>query len=149
MTDKQIDEFEAQISSDIPAMNIVEYPSDEVEKRLEICKIVKRACQQGLMISTYGTVSMRWRENDFLITPTSVNRWNIEIEDIVQIKDGKREKDKNPSRATWIHQEIYKVNPEINSIIMTQSPYLMAFGVTGTQFNPKCPLGFVGRVIFR
>ena len=137
LTDAQIDAFEAQIPASIPEMDEVEYVSDEVEKRLEICNIVQRSCQQGLMISSYGTVSMRWKENDFLITPTDVNRWDLDIEDIVQIKDGKREKGKTPSRATWIHQEIYKRNPKVNSIIMTQSPYLMAFGVTGTYLNVR------------
>lgn len=137
LTDKQIDEFEAQVPENIPEMDVTEYASDEIEKRLEICKIVKRSCEQGLMISSYGTVSMRWKDNDFLITPTNINRWDIDIDDIVQIKDGKREKGKTPSRATWIHQEIYKRNPKVNSIIMTQSPYLMAFGVTGTYLNVR------------
>lgn len=137
LTDAQIDEFEAQVPSMIPEMEKTDYPSDELEKRLEICKIVQRACQQGLMISSYGTVSMRWRNNDFLISPTNVNRWDMDIEDIVQIKDGKREKGKTPSRATWIHEEIYKRNPNVNSIIMTQPPYLMSFGVTKTHLNVR------------
>ncbi|MBD0831859.1 class II aldolase/adducin family protein [Aestuariibaculum sediminum] len=137
LTDAQIEQFEAQTQSDYPEMKQTDFPSDEVEKRLEICNIVKRSCQQGLMISSYGTVSMRWKDNDFLITPTHVNRWDISIEDIVQIKNGKREEGKNPSRATWIHQEIYKRNPHINSIIMTQSPYLMAFSVTNTFLNVR------------
>ncbi len=130
LEDSQIDEFEAQVPAMRPEMEETEHPYDEREKRLKICKIVHRACEQGLMISSYGTVSMRWRDNDFLITPTDVNRWDMSIEDIVQIKDGKREKGKTPSRATWIHQEIYKKYPKVNSIIMTQPPYLMAFGVT-------------------
>lgn len=130
LTDSQIDEFEAQVPAMRPEMEVTKYPSDELEKRLKICKIVHRACEQGLMISSYGTVSVRWRDNDFLITPTDVNRWDMSIENIVQIKDGKREKGKTPSRATWIHQEIYKRYPKVNSIIMTQPPYLMAFGVT-------------------
>ena len=137
LTDAQIDAFEAQLPERIPEIESVKYTSDEVEKRLEICEIVKRSCQQGLMISTYGTVSTRWKGNDFLITPTDVNRWDLEIDDIVQIKDGKREQGKTPSRATWIHQEIYKLNPNVNSIIMTQSPYLMAFGVTNTHINVR------------
>lgn len=137
LTDAQIDAFEAQLPGSIPEMESTEHPSDEVEKRLEICKIVQRSCQQGLMISSYGTVSMRWRDNDFLITPTGINRWDMEIEDIVQIKGEKREQDKVPSRATWIHQEIYKNNPKVNSIIMTQSPYLMAFGVTNSYLNVR------------
>lgn len=137
LTDDQIDKFEAQVPSMRPEMGATSYPPDEVAKRLSICKIVKRSCQQGLMISSYGTVSMRWKDNDFLITPTDVNRWDIDLDDIVQIKDGKREKDKTPSRATWIHQEIYKRNPKVNSIIMTQSPYLMAFGVTHKHLNVR------------
>lgn len=137
LTDAQIDEFEAQVPGLIPEMDATEYPSDENEKRSEICEIVQRACQQGLMISSYGTVSVRWKENDFLITPTDVPRWDLAIDDVVQIKDGKREKGKTPSRITWIHQEIYKNNPNINSIISTQSPYLMAFGVTGKHFDVR------------
>ncbi len=137
LTDDQIDQFEAQVPAERPEMESIEYTSDEVEKRLEICEIVKRSCQQGLMISSYGTVSMRWKDNDFLITPTDVNRWDIDLDDIVQIKDGKRETGKTPSRATWIHQEIYKNNPDVNSIIMTQSPYLMAFGVTDSYLNVR------------
>ncbi|WP_298551258.1 class II aldolase/adducin family protein [uncultured Algibacter sp.] len=137
LTDNQIDEFEAQATGVLPEMENTEYPSDENEKRLEICQIVQRSCQQGLMISSYGTVSMRWKDNDFLITPTGINRWDIDVDDIVQIKDGKREAGKIPSRATWIHQEIYNRNPDVNSIIMTQSPYLMAFGVTGEYLNVR------------
>ena len=137
LSDEQIDKFEAQATGVLPEMKVADYPSDEIEKRLEICKIVNRSCQQGLMIGSYGTVSMRWKQNDFLITPTGINRWDLDIDDIVQIRNGQREAGKIPSRATWIHQEIYKRNPKVNSIIMTQSPYLMAFGVTGTYLNVR------------
>jgi L-fuculose-phosphate aldolase len=137
LTDEQIEGFEAQIPRLQPEMEGVEHPSDEREKREEIMRIVRRACDQGLMISSYGTVSVRWRWNDFLITPTNVLRWNITLDDIVQIKDGRREPGKIPSRATWLHQEIYRQNPHINSIILTQSPYLMAFSVTGNKFDVR------------
>ncbi|WP_066220367.1 class II aldolase/adducin family protein [Formosa haliotis] len=137
LSDAQIAKFEAQATGVLPEMETTEYPADEVEKRLEICEIVQRSCQQGLMISSYGTVSMRWNDNDFLITPTGINRWDIDLDDIVQIKDGKREAGKKPSRAAWIHQEIYNRNPKVNSIIMTQSPYLMAFGVTKSYLNVR------------
>lgn len=137
LTDEQIEDFEAQLPGLLPEMKSVTYPSDEREKRSEICRIVHRACDQGLMISTYGTVSMRWRDNDFLITPTNVPRWNMQIGDIVQIRNGMREHGKIPSRATWMHQEIYRRNPGINSIILTQSPYLMAFAVTKESFDVR------------
>ncbi len=137
LEDDQIQAFEAQVPKMIPEMLSTEHPSKEREKRLKICTIVRRACEQGLMIGSYGTVSIRWNKNDFLITPTDVDRWDLSLEDIVQIKDGKREKGKTPSRATWIHQEIYKQHPKVNSIIMTQSPYLMAFAVTHKDIDVR------------
>jgi L-fuculose-phosphate aldolase len=137
LSEEDINAFESQIPDSLPEMEEVHYPADEREKRAEICKIVQRACSQGLMISSYGTISTRWRGNDFLITPTGVPRWDMQLDDIVQIKDGKREPGKLPSRTTYLHQEIYATHPEINSIILTQSPYLMAFAVTGTNFNVR------------
>jgi L-fuculose-phosphate aldolase len=137
LTDEQIEEFEDQVPRLLPEMESVEYPSDERAIREEIKKIVHRACSQGLMISSYGTVSVRWRGNDFLITPPKVARWDIQNEDIVQVKNGKREPGKIPSRSTWLHQEIYKRNPNVNSIILTQSPYLMAYGVTGQKMDVR------------
>jgi L-fuculose-phosphate aldolase len=130
LNDEQIQQFEAQTMNTLPEMERVEYPSDERLIRSEICRIVQRACRQGLMLSSYGTVSVRWRGNDFLITPTNVVRWNMDLADVVQIRDGRREPGKNPSRVTWLHQEIYNRFPHINSIILTQPPYLMAFGAS-------------------
>lgn len=137
LSDAQIDEFENQIPRLLPEMKKVEYPSDEREIRKQIRKIVLRASEQGLMISSYGTVSVRWKNNDFLITPTNVARWDIQLKDIVQIKNGKREPGKIPSRSTWLHQEIYRRNPQVNSIILTQTPYLMAYGVTGQKLDVR------------
>ena len=137
LTDSQIAAFEEQIPHLLPEMGKVERTSEGQEKREEIVKFVKRACQQGLMISSYGTVSCRWKGDDFLITPTNVNRWELTTEDIVHIKNNQREQGKIPSRSTWLHQELYKRHPHINSIILTQSPYLMAFCVTGNKFDVR------------
>lgn len=137
LSDEEIDAFENQLPEPPEEMESVTHSSEEREKRLEICNIVRRACRHGLMISSYGTISTRWQGNDFLITPTDVPRWDLKLEDIVQIKDGKREPGKFPSRTTYLHQQIYETHPEINSIILTQSPYLMAFAVSDASFNVR------------
>lgn len=137
LSDEQIEAFEKQYQTGIPEMEDCVHPPDELAIRAEICKMVRRACAQGLMISTYGTASVRWKGNDFLITPRDVSRWDIEAKDVVQIKDGKAEKGKRPSRSVLIHQEIYRKNPEINSIFITQAPNCMAFGVTGKSFDDR------------
>lgn len=137
LTDEKIELFEKQIPTDIPHFDNVIYPPEERLIRGKICNIVRRACNQGLMISTYGTVSVRWKENDFLITPPKVARWDIQPEDIVQIKDGNAEKGKTPSRSFFLHQKIYEKNPHINSIILTQPPHLMGFGTSGIKLDVR------------
>jgi len=89
------------------------------------------------MISTYGTVSVRWKGDDFLITPSNIARWDIVPSDIVQIKNGMAEAGKTPSRSVALHQRIYQLNPHINSIICTQPVNLMAHAVSGSKFDVR------------
>lgn len=137
LTDEQIDTFEASIPNDIPELENVEYTAHELSIRTNISELVRRACDQRLMIGSYGTVSVRWYDNNFLITPRNVARWEIQNKDIVQIKDGKREPGKQPSRAVKLHEQIYKENPDVNSIILTQSPNVMAFGVSNALLDVR------------
>lgn len=137
LSDKQIEEFESQIPSDLPELEAIEHPSDELLIRKSISDLVRRACNQGLMIGSYGTVSVRWYDDHFLITPRNIPRWEIDIEDIVQIKDGRREPGKLPSRAVKLHEQIYKSNPGVNSVILTQPPNIMAFGVSKTKLDVR------------
>jgi L-fuculose-phosphate aldolase len=137
LTDKQIGTFHSQIPEDLPEMDRVAHPAKELSIRRHISNLVRRSCTQGLMISSYGTVSVRWRGDDFLITPRNVPRWEMDLGDIVQIAAGKREPGKLPSRALRIHQQIYRLNPHINSIIMTQPRHIMAFGVSGKKLDVR------------
>jgi L-fuculose-phosphate aldolase len=136
LTDDQILKHEKAVPPFQYFMN-VEHPSDERAIRTDICKIVRRACTQGLMCSSYGTASVRWRGNDFLITPSRIQRWDLEPNDIVQVKDGMVETGKKASRSVALHFEIYRRNPKINSVILTQSPSLMAFCTTGVKFDVR------------
>jgi len=121
----------------LPELDHVDHSPEELDLREKICRIVRRSCEQGLMISSYGIVSARLKGNDFLITPKDKSRWEFQANDIVQIKDGKREPGKVPSRMTLLHQKIYEQNPEVNSIIVSQPNYVMAFGCTGKTFNVR------------
>ena len=137
LTEDQILRHERAVNVDFRHFMNVEHPSDERAIRTEICDIVRRACSQGLMCSSYGTASVRWRGDDFLITPSDKQRWDIEPQDIVQVKDGMVEAGKHASRSVALHYEIYRRNPKINSIILTQTPYLMGYSTTGVKFDVR------------
>ncbi|WP_436414799.1 class II aldolase/adducin family protein [Petrimonas sp.] len=137
LTDEQVSSYVNHIPKNISHFMDVDYPSDERALRTDMVNIIRRACDQGLMISTYGTVSVRWRNDDFLITPRDVARWDILPSDIVQIKNGMAEAGKTPSRSVALHQRIYQLNPHINSIICTQPVNLMAHAVSGSKFDVR------------
>lgn len=137
LTDEQLNFHESRLPNDFQHFMNVAHPSEERAIRTEICRMVRRACDQKLMSSSYGTVSMRWKDNDFLITPTGVQRWDIDEEDIVQIKDGMAEAGKLPSHSAALHYEIYRRNPKVNAIVLTQCPSLMGFCTTDTKFDVR------------
>lgn len=137
LSSEEINSYAEKLPDPLPEMKSASHPSLETEKRLEICKIVERACKQGLMLGSFGSVSTRWQKNDFLITPENVSKWDLKLEDIVQVKGGHREKGKHPSSSCYLHQEIYEKHQDVNAVIITQAPYLTAFAITGTEFNVR------------
>jgi len=45
----------------------------------------------------------------------------------------------------FIHSEIFKVRPDVNSVIHSHSPAIIPFGVTGERLRPICHMsGFLG-----
>ncbi len=113
------------------------YSTQERTSRTQILKIVKRACKQGLMLGGYGSISARWNNDDFVITPNGVAKWDLTADDLVQVKEGKSEKNKTADPAALLHQEIYKKHKHVNAIIITQPVYLTSFAITGKDFNVR------------
>ncbi|MCE5175575.1 MAG: class II aldolase/adducin family protein [Bacteroidales bacterium] len=137
LTDEQISKYHDHIPKEITHFMDVKYPSDERALRSDIVRIVHRAYDQGLMISSFGTVSVRWKNNDFLITPCDMAHSDITENNIVQIRDGMAESGKVPDRSVALHHRIYQLYPHINSIITTQPINLMAHAVSHQKFDVR------------
>ena len=54
-----------------------------------------------------------------------------------RVMDGMAEAGKTPSRATALHFEIYRHNPKVKAIVLTQCPSLMGFCTTDATFNVR------------
>ena len=111
--------------------------SYEKQERRQMCRYVERAYKQRLFSSTQGTYSRRIDNETFIITPFDKDRMYLEPDDIVAIKNGCREKGKNPSRSVQLHMEIYKKHPDINSVIIAYPPNVMAFAITDAEFDSR------------
>lgn len=136
LTDAQLLPFDVQHNL-LPEFIHEEFSSRERELRQQIVEIVHRAVDRYLMISTEGVVSARVDEKSFLITPTGCDRGSVDIEDLVLIRDGKREATKLPSRSVRLHVAIYKTHPEINCVITAQSPHATAYAITDLEFDTR------------
>ncbi|RCX16601.1 L-fuculose-phosphate aldolase [Anaerobacterium chartisolvens] len=111
--------------------------SKEKEARRQMCDLIHRAYDQTLFTSTQGTFSQRLEGDSFLITPYMKDRKYMEIEDVVRIDRGMCELGKTPSRSVMLHKIIYEQHPEINSVIIAHPPNIMAFAVTGEEFDSR------------
>jgi L-fuculose-phosphate aldolase len=109
----------------------------EEKARAEICKLTRRAYDQRLFISTWGTFSQRLEEEKFVITPRCFDRMLVEESDLLRIDGYSREAGKEPPTATLLHQRIYARNPRVRSIITATPPCGMAFAVTGAGFDSR------------
>ena len=136
LSDEQLLPFDV-VKNDLPEFEPSAHNSRERELRQLVAGIVHRACDRYLMISTEGVVSARLDDDSFLITPTGLDRQGIEVEDIVLVRNGQRELGKWPSRSVRMHAEIYSQHPDVNCIIIAQSPYAAAYAITEAQFDTR------------
>jgi len=110
---------------------------EECAARRDMVTLIRRSYQQKLFVSTQGTYSVRLSEDSFLITPYGVDRAYMDESDLVLIKNGMKEQGKTPSRSVKLHELIYKLHPEINSILGANPINAMAFAVTDAPFDSR------------
>lgn len=141
-TPRYLKEEEIQLKYTKNHLNMDEFvrkniTSAEKAARRDMCSIIHRAYDQGLVNATQGSFSVRLDDERFLISPYNVDRKYVDVEDIVCIKQDMKEAGKIPSRSIRIHEEIYKLHPEVNSIIIAHPPYIMAYAVTDEVLDSK------------
>src|SRR5690606_16954739 len=124
---------ESELESFSPAI----ISSEERETRREMCKLIHRSYEQQLFTSTQGTFSQRLSDGSIITTPYNMDRKYLQPEDLVRIKDGKREAGKTPSRSIKLQQAIYAAQPHIRSIILAHPPNIMAFAITNEMFDSR------------
>lgn len=111
--------------------------TEELAARRDMVTLIQRSYAQGLFNATNGTYSVRLSDGSILITPYNKDRAYVQVEDIVRVKDGMKERGKTPSRAILLHERIYRAHPDIKAILVAHPIHLMAFAVTDAVFDPR------------
>jgi len=109
----------------------------ERELRKQLVDFIHRGYRQRLLISTEGSFSARLGEDTFLITPSQIDRSQIDLGDLVVIRRGARESGRKPSRATRLHRAIYQRHPQINAIVNAYPVHATAFSVTNAALDSR------------
>jgi L-fuculose-phosphate aldolase len=109
----------------------------EMELRRQLCQFADRGYDQGLIISTEGSMSVRLDGDAALFTPFGKDRKGLRPEDIVLVRDGRRETGKLPSRACLNHLALYRRHAGIGAVFNALPVNASAFGVAGVALPTR------------
>lgn len=105
----------------------------ETEARELIISAVHRLTEAGLVARTWGNVSARVSEEQFVITPSGLGYEHMQPEDLVlvNISDLSYEGERKPSSEKGIHADAYRLRPEVNFVIHTHQDKASVYGIRG------------------
>lgn len=101
------------------------------------------------VLDGFGHVSVRNPSNpDRFYIARSIAPATVSLDDILEVDLEGIVYDKENRRTyveRFIHSEIYKARPDVQSVVHSHSPTVIPFGVTGTRLRPVCHMsGFLG-----
>ncbi len=96
--------------------------------RQSVIRAGMRLVEKGLIARTWGNVSCRLNENEFVITPKGRTYESLAPGDIVRVSvsDCSYDGGIEPSSETGFHADIYRLRPEVSFIIHTHQPWASA-----------------------
>lgn len=120
------------------------YYSIEEAKKL-IIKAGLELCEKKLIARTWGNISARISDTEFIITPSGIpyDKVNNDNLVIVKIEDCSWSGDVKPSGEKKVHAAIYKNRSDVNFILHTHQNYATAISVDGKDkdFVPVAKYG--------
>lgn len=103
------------------------------EARNLVIKAGMELLHSGLIARTWGNISARISDTQFVITPSGRAYEDLTPEQIVitNIEDCSYEGDVKPSSEKWIHADAYRLRPDVNFVIHTHQNYASALSILG------------------
>ena len=93
----------------------------------------------GLVARTWGNISARISDHQFVITPSGRGYESLTPDDIVvvNIADGSYEGNVKPSGEKGVHAAVYEMRPGMNFVIHTHQNYASALSILGEGIPVK------------
>ena len=109
--------------------------------RREICEVGRRVYQRGYVAANDGNISVRMQDDRILCTPTGVSKGFI-TEDMLAICDIDGQQVAGTMRISSeirMHLEVYKLRPDVHSVVHAHPPTATGFAVAGIELT-RCVL---------
>lgn len=120
----------------------------EKEARELVVKAGLELVEKKLIARTWGNISARISENEFVITPSGRAYETLKPEELVVVKIGSLEYggEIKPSSEKGVHSAVYSLRPDCNFVIHTHQFYASAICAEGkdTEFAPCAGYGLSG-----
>lgn len=110
---------------------------DILEAKELVIKAGKELLEAGIIVRTWGNISCRISDTQFVITPSGRAYETLTPDEIVlvNIADLSYDGDVKPSSEKGIHAEAYKLRPEVNFVIHTHQMQASVIGALGFDIN--------------
>jgi len=110
---------------------------DILEAKKAVVSAGKELVSEGLIQRTWGNVSCRVDEKQFVITPSGRDYLTLTPDDIVlvNIDDCSYEGEIKPSSEKGIHAKCYQIRDNVNFVIHTHQTYASIIGLSGFDIN--------------
>ena len=112
------------------------FNESEFAKRVRLIEFGQKLVNSDLAYGSWGNLSERLNYEEMLITPSSMDYFDIEPEDIVRVNINTLEygSQRIPSSETMLHAEMYRRLPDCEAIIHTHSNGISVFAACEAGF---------------
>ena len=120
-----------------PYAEYVKYDEEEFAVRSSLIEHGKDLVKRDLSYGSWGNLSVRLNDNEMLITPSSMDYFDIKIEDIVKVNIHTLEygNQRIPSTEVRMHAAAYRNFPDCKAIIQTRSNAISVFAACKAGFT--------------
>lgn len=120
----------------------VGFEEEEFALRVRLIETGKELVRQDLIYGSWGNLSVRYGEDEMLITPSSMDYFTIKPEDIVRMNINTLVygEQRIPSSESSMHAALYRTIPDCGAVIHTHSNAMSVFAACEAGFalsNPE------------
>lgn len=118
------------------AVEYIGFDEEEFSLRSQLIEFGKKLVKNDLSYGSWGNLSVRFGSDEMLITPSSMDYFDISMEDIVKVNINTLDfgKQRIPSSEYRMHAKAYRELPDCRAIIHTRSNGISVFAACEAGF---------------